>query len=366
MNITRLGSIAAIAIVGAIALSSCASNEATPKNSSTSGAAAATVSGTINGIGSSAQGVAETTWAAGFQQINSGATVNYDPQGSGAGRKSFIAGAANFAGSDAALSDVELKSTFASCAAGSKAIDLPVYISPIGIAYNVDGVTDLTLDAKTIAGIFSGSIKTWNDSAITKLNPNAKLPSAAITVVHRSDDSGTTFNFTQYLASQAASSWTKPASQTFPYAVGDAAKGTSGVADAVKNAKNSITYIDESGAGALPIAKLEVGGVATTISADGAAAVVEKSPLVTGRASNDLAINIDRTLSAKGDWPLVLVSYIVACDTYKDAAVGKVVKAFATYAASDEGQKAAAAQAHSAPLTATLAADVAKAAATIK
>lgn len=366
MKIQRLGSIAAIAIVGAIALSSCASNESTPASSASS--STKPVSGTINGIGSSAQGVAETTWAAGFQTANPDATINYDPQGSGAGRTSFISGAADFAGSDAALTDDELTSTFAGCAADSKAIDLPVYISPIAIAYNVSGLTDLTLDANTIAGIFKGTITTWNDAAIKKLNPDATLPSAAITVVHRSDDSGTTFNFAEYLASQAKSVWTEPASQTFPtsYKSGDAAKGTSGVADAVKNSANSITYIDESGAGDLSVAKLMVGDTATKISADGASAVVAKSPITPGRASNDLSIDIDRTADAKGDWPMVLVSYLIACDTYKDASVGKVVKAYATYAASDEGQKAAAAQAGSAPLTSKLAADVAKAVATIK
>lgn len=366
MKITRLGSIAAIAIVGVIALSSCASNEAaTPSSSATSGAAK--VSGTLNGIGSSAQGVAETTWAAGFQeQEGNGVTVNYDPQGSGAGRTSFISGAATFAGSDAALSDTEIKSTFAGCAAGSGAMDLPVYISPIGIAYNVSGLTSLTLDAKTIAGIFSGAIKKWNDPQIAALNSGAKLPDAAITVVHRSDDSGTTENFTEYLASQAPSVWTKPASQTFPYSVGDAAKGTSGVADAVKNSTNSIAYIDKSGAGTLSIANLEVGGVSTKISAAGAAAVVAKSPLVSGRASNDLAINIDRTLTAKGDWPMVLVSYMITCDTYKTKDVANLVKAYATYAASSTGQQAAAAQAGSAPLSSKLSADVTKAIATIK
>lgn len=368
MNIKRLSSIAAIAVVGTIALSSCASNEnaAKPSNSSSGSSSAAAVSGTLNGIGSSAQGVAETTWAAGFQEANSGATINYDPQGSGAGRKSFISGAADFAGSDAALSDVELKSTFAGCAAGSKAVDLPVYISPIAIAYNVSGVTDLTLDAAAIAGIFKGTITKWDDSAIKTLNPSAKLPSASISVVHRSDDSGTTFNFTQYLASQAKSVWTAPASQTFPYKVGDAAKGTSGVASATKAASNSITYIDDSGASTLSTAKLMVGGTATTISADGAAAVVDASPLVTGRATNDLAINIDRTASAKNDWPIVLVSYLIGCDTYKDSAKSTLFKAFATYAASEAGQSAAATQAKSAPLSSSLSAKVTTAIATIK
>jgi phosphate transport system substrate-binding protein len=368
VNIKRLGSIAAIAIVGTIALSSCASNEnSTPAASGSSTAAAIPkASGTLNGIGSSAQGVAETTWAAGFQQANSSATINYNPQGSGAGVTSFTGGSAQFAGSDAALTDEQLAGNFAECKTGTKGIDLPVYISPIAIAYNVSGVTDLTLDANAIAGIFKGTITKWNDPAIKTLNPNATLPSASITVVHRSDDSGTTFNFTQYLASQAKSTWTAPASQTFPYKVGDAAKGTAGVASAVKAASNSIAYIDDSGAGTLSKAKVMVGGTATTISAKGAAAVVAASPFVTGRTKNDLAINIDRTADAKGDWPIVLVSYLIPCQTYTDAPTAKLFKAYATYAASEAGQSAAAAQAGSAPLSASLSAKVTKAIATIK
>ena len=97
------------------------------------------------------------------------------------------------------------------------------------------------LDAATIAGIFSGKITTWDDAKIKDQNSGATLPSAPITVVHRSDDSGTTQNFTEYLAANAPDVWTAPAAQTFPFQVGDAAKGTSGVADATKNAKNAIT-----------------------------------------------------------------------------------------------------------------------------
>ncbi len=368
MKLTRIAQLGAVAAVAALTLSGCASNEggsgtggSTPTES-----AVANLSGTINGIGSSAQGTAQTTWIAGIQTDNPDLTINYDPQGSGAGRKSFISGAADFAGSDAALSKDELGSTFAMCADGSSAIDLPVYISPIAIAYNVAGVDGLVLDADTIAKIFSGAITTWNDPAITALNKSATLPDAAITVVHRSDDSGTTFNFTDYLATNAPDVWTSAASQTFPFQVGDAAKGTSGVADATKNATNAITYLDESGAGDLSIAQLVVGDTATELSADGAAAVVAASPLVTGREDNDLAIAIDRTDTSKNAWPLVLVSYIVACQEYKDAAKGALVSAYVQYIASDAAQQAAADQAGSAPLSADLAKTVVAAAKTIK
>ncbi|MCU1576304.1 MAG: pstS [Leifsonia sp.] len=364
MNLKRYGVAVAILATAAISLTACASNEAAPAATATK--TASNLTGTLNGIGSSAQGAAETTWIAGFQTGNPNVTVNYDPQGSGAGRTSFIAGSADFAGSDAALKTTELASTFVACAAGSSAIDLPVYISPIAIAYNVAGVTNLKLDAPTIAGIFKGTIKTWNDPAIAGQNAGVTLPSAPITVVHRSDDSGTTQNFTEYLSANAKSVWDAPASQTYPYPVGDAAKGTSGVAAATKAAANSIAYIDESGAAGLSIAQLKVGSSYVKISAAGAAAVVAASPITTGRAANDLAIALNRMDTSKNAWPLVLVSYLITCQTYKDAAKGALVKAYADYVVSPEAQKAAASQAGSAPLSTALASKVSAAIATIK
>ena len=367
MNIKRLGSIAAIAIVGAVVLSSCAANEggsgeAAPTSSS--GTDYSKLSGTLTGSGSSAQQTAEATWAAGFQNVASGVTVNYSPDGSGAGRKNFISGAADFAGSDAALKDEELSGSFGLCA--DKAIDIPVYISPIAIAYKVDGVSDLTLDAKTIAGIFSGKITKWNDSQIADLNKDATLPDANITVVHRSDDSGTTQNFSEYVSANAKSVWTEAPSQTFPYQVGDSAKGTSGVASAMASASNAITYIDDSGAGDLDKAKLMVGDKATEISAEGAAKVVADSETVSGREDNDLAIDINRTDTAENAWPLVLVSYAIACQEYKDADKGKLVKGYLDYVVSKDAQDAAAKEAKSAALSTDLAEKAAKAVASIK
>jgi phosphate transport system substrate-binding protein len=339
-------------------LSSCAANEAPA--SGDSGSSTSTLSGTLNGVGSSAQGAAEIAWGTGFQKANPDVTVNYDPQGSGAGRTNFLSGAAIFAGSDAALKDAELATASPNCAPGTKPIDLPVYISPIAIAYNLDGVKDLKLDATTIAGIFKGTITNWNDPAITSQNSGTTLPSAPITVVHRSDDSGTTQNFTEYLSANAPTVWDKPATQTYPYSVGDAAKGTSGVADAVKNSKNSITYIDESGAAGLSIAELKVGSDYVKINAAGAADVVAKSPVADGRADGDLAIAIDRTVTDANAWPMVLVSYLIVCQDYADAEKGALVKAHAGYTARAAGQQGAAKNAGSAPLSKELAARVTK------
>jgi phosphate transport system substrate-binding protein len=358
VNHKRFSAPLAVLSIGVLALTGCAANESGGPADSSGSSSSSGLSGTLNGIGSSAQGTAQTVWAAGFQTANPGVTINYDPQGSGAGRKSFISGAADFAGSDAALSDEDLAKTFAGCAAGSSALDLPVYISPIAIAYNVDGVKDLKLDAATLAGIFKGTITRWNDPSISALNAGATLPDARITVVHRSDDSGTTQNFTEYLSANAKDVWNAAPSQTYPYKVGDAAKGTSGVADATRNGSNTITYIDESGASGLSLAQLKVGSEYVTLSAEGAAAVVAASPLVAGRDDNDLAVAIDRTNTSAKAWPLVLVSYLITCSDYQDEAKATLVKAYAGYIASDEGQAAAAKEAGSAPLAVELAAKV--------
>ncbi|RDI02106.1 phosphate ABC transporter substrate-binding protein (PhoT family) [Curtobacterium sp. AG1037] len=368
MNTKRIGSIAAIAIAGAVALSSCASNESgsgdTAAPTSSSGTDYSKLSGTLTGSGASSQQTAQGVWAANFQNVASGVTVNYAPDGSGAGRKNFISGAADFAGSDAALKDEELSGSFDLCA--DKAIDIPVYISPIAIAYKVDGVKEPTLDAKTIAGIFSGKITKWNASEIADLNKGVDLPDTNITVVHRNDDSGTTYNFSQYLNANAPDVWTEEPSQTFPYSVGDSAKGTSGIASTMSTASNAITYIDDSGAGDLDKAKLMVGSTATGISAEGAAKVVSDSELETGREANDVAIDIDRKDTAEGAWPLVLVSYAIACQEYKDADKGALVKGYLDYVVTQDAQEAAAKEAKSAALTSDLSEKAAKAVASIK
>ncbi|NQX12072.1 phosphate ABC transporter substrate-binding protein PstS [Microbacteriaceae bacterium VKM Ac-2855] len=364
MIISRLGRTVVVAAAAAVLLSSCAANEGT--SAAGSDASSSSLTGTLTGIGASSQGSAQEAWVAAFQTANPDVTVNYDPQGSGAGREQFISGAADFAGSDSALSDDELTSTFAACAPDTTAIDLPVYISPIAVVFNVEGVDELNLDASTIAKIFSGKITTWNDPAIAALNADVTLPSTAITAVHRSDDSGTTKNFTDYLGKVAPSDWAEKAADTFPFQSGEGAQGTSGVIDAVTNGTGTIGYADASKAGDLGVAKIKVGDEFVEYTAEGAAAVVEGSPLVEGREANDIAINLDRETTDPTHYPLVLVSYAIACSEYADADAAALVKAYIGYIASDEGQAEAATSAGAAPLSADLASKVADAIATIK
>ncbi len=358
----RLGSIAALAIVGSIVLSSCAANEEAPAGD----APESTLAGTIDGSGASSQGSAQEAWIAAFQIANPDVTITYDPAGSGAGREAFIAGGVSFAGTDSSLKDEEIAGGFAGCVADSGYIEVPVYISPIAVIFNVEGVDELNLDAATLAGIFKGTITTWDDAAIVALNKDATLPSAPITAVHRSDDSGTTKNFADYLNKVAPEVWDAAPADPFPYATGEGAQGTSGVVDAVTNGTNTIGYADASKAGDLGVAKIKVGDEFVGYTAEAAAAVVAESPFVEGRAETDLAIKLDRTTTDPSHYPLVLVSYIIACGEYEDADTAAVVKAYVGYLASEEGQAEAASAAGAAPLSADLSAKVATAIATIK
>src|SRR5690606_3123968 len=183
VKITRIGGAArlagwgALALAGALALSSCAANEQPSGDGGTTGS---TLSGTFNGAGASSQGSAQDAWVAAFQTANPEVTVNYDPRGSGAGRETFIGGGSDWAGSDSALSDEELAGSFGSCAADSKALDIPTYISPIAVIFNVEGVKELNLDAATLAKIFKGDITKWNDPAIAALNEGTSFPDQTI------------------------------------------------------------------------------------------------------------------------------------------------------------------------------------------
>lgn len=362
VKFSKVGRVAVIAAVAALSLTSCAANE----SGASEGGSDSALSGELVGIGASSQGSAQEAWIAGFQTANPDVTVNYDPQGSGAGRESFISGAAAFAGSDSLLSDDELAGDFASCAPDTAAIDLPVYISPIAVIFNVDGVDELNVDSTVLAKIFSGEITSWDDAALVALNPDAALPSAPITAVHRSDDSGTTKNFADYLNKTAPDAWTEDPSDTFPFQSGEGAQGTSGVVSAVTNGANTIGYADASKAGDLSTAKIKVGEEFVGYTAEAAAAVVEESPMLEGREANDIAIQLDRMTTDPSHYPLVLVSYAIACQEYADAEDAELVKEYLSYIASDEGQQVAVDAAGAAPLSSELSAKVATAIESIK
>lgn len=329
----------------ALGLTACAaSNE---DNSGSGGSS--DLSGTLNGAGSTAQEAAMGGWQSGFQSVNSGTTVNYDAIGSGGGREQFLAGGKiAFAGSDDFLSDDEMSQAKDRCGGGY--IEIPVYISPIAVIYNVPGVDELNLSPDTLGAIFAGDITTWDDPAIAQDNPNADLPSGKITPVHRSDESGTTGNFTDYL-DQATSTWKYGPVETWPIKGGEGGDGTSGVVAAVKNGEGTIGYADASQAGDLGQANIGVGSDFVGPTAEAAAAVVDASSQVSGRPDGDLATNVARDTTESGVYPIVLLSYHIACTAYDDANIAELVKAFESYVISPEGQQDAADAAGSAPMS---------------
>ncbi len=346
-----------LATTGALFLAGCgAANEApaggAPAAGASGGAAApAGLEGTISGEGASSQEAAMQAWIAGFIGVNPDATVNYNATGSGAGRDQFIAGGAAFIGSDAYLDEEELPAAQERCGGADNVVEFPGYISPIAVIYNLEGVDQLNLAPATIARIFNQQITNWNDPAIAADNPGATLPDLAITPVNRADESGTTENFTEYLVAAAPADWTYEASGDWPVPGGEAAQGTSGVVGAVGGGNGTIGYADASQAGELGVASVGVGSEFVAPTPEAAAAIVEASPRVEGRGANSFAYDLARDTTESGAYPIVLVSYEIACTQYEDPAQAELVGAFMDYILSEEGQAASAETAGSAPLS---------------
>lgn len=368
MKITRLSSIAALGAVAALTLAGCAANEAPAGNGGSSaepGASESSLSGTINATGASSQGSAQEAWIAAFQTANTGVTVNYEPTGSGTGRENFLAGAANsnFIGSDRAFNADELAAGGFGACVNDDILEIPAYISPVAVAFNLDGIETLNLDAETIAGIFAGTITNWNDEAIAAQNEGVELPDQAITVVFRSDPSGTQDTFTSYLESTAPDIWTWEAADEWPGtdAQAEGAQGTSGVKQAITAGAGYIGFLDASQASGLGQVAVKVGEEYVPYSADAAAALVEASPLEDGRSDHDLAFDVDPSAAPDGSYPIALVSYLIACTEYEDASVATLVKEYLSYVTSTEGQQVAADAAGSAPLSSGLQAQIATA-----
>ena len=354
--VRSLAALSGFALLTSVA--ACGDNTSTDDTGSTDDTTSDSISGDFAGAGASSQQAAVEAWIAGFTADNPDANVTYDPSGSGAGVSQFLTGALAWAGSDAALADDEVEQSEDVCASGT-AFDIPVYISPIAIIFNLDGVSGkdkhLNLDGPTIAKIFDGKITKWNDEAIASQNDGVDLPDTGITIIHRSDKSGTTKNFLSYVQDVAPDDWSYELGENWPNEVGQGAKGTSGVVSAVSGASGTIGYADASQAGDLGTVSVKVGDDYVPYSADAAAKVVDASPIDdSATGDNRVVIKLDHATEESGAYPVVLVSYDIACPEYKDAATGAFTKAWLTYVVSEDGQQTAADAAGSAPISDTL------------
>jgi phosphate transport system substrate-binding protein len=349
VKIKRHGAVVlGLAAAGTLLLAACGSdNNSTPPAASggSSTAAAPAIkcpSGSVNLTlaGSTAQQNAISTWAKTYENACSGVNINNGLGGSGAGVTQFEAGTIDWAGSDFPLSATDQPKADARCKTGP-AIDLPMAPGPIALGYNLPGVTSLNLSSSTIAKIFSGKITKWNDAAIAKDNPGATLPSMGIQTFHRSDSSGTSFNFTNYLANEAKADWTSGANKQWPAPGGQGDKGSALVSQDVKKTAGGIGYFELSYATqqSIPYAAVSnAAGKFVQLTQANTTNFIGKAK-VTG-TGKDLALSFDYTNTDADAYPNVLVTYEIVCTSGNTAAKLDALKGFLGYAASTAGQNA--------------------------
>jgi phosphate transport system substrate-binding protein len=257
-----------------------------------------------------------------------GINIAYQPTGSGAGRTAYIAGTNDFGGSDVAFPPAEKE-------ASSKKpfVYIPVAVGGIAVIYKVPGVTDLKLSAPTLAGIFVGKIQSWNNEAIARDNPGASLPNEVIRVVVRSDSSGTSNVFSDYLATAGGGAWKGGATSNFPVPAGNgiAQRGSDGVSNYVAGAQGNfaITYAETSFAEERKLTVAKVINTARQAVAPDAAGVTDA---MAGAAVNDdgsLLLNFN--VASPKAYPISTTAYLIA-PQQMDKAKGDVLRTFLTYA----------------------------------
>jgi phosphate transport system substrate-binding protein len=326
-----LASAGLIAVAGLITAGCGSSSKSTTPTTASTGAATTTGSapttsggtvpgGTLNGSGSTFQANFDQDAIQAFDQAHSGVTINYGGGGSGKGQSDLLAHLVDFAGTDSLVKNT------ASYAGGI--LYFPIVVGPITLSYNLPSVSKLTLSAATIAKIFDGSIKSWNDPAIAADNPGVSLPSTSITPVHRSDGSGTTSNFTLYLSKAVPTVWTIGHGTTIDWPGGQAASGNPGVATVIKQTQGAIGYVDYSTAVATGLTFASVKNSAGNVEA----------PTLAGAsaAASGATINADLTYDptdspAPDAYPITSPTWIIVYKTQSNPTKEAILKAFLNF-----------------------------------
>lgn len=332
-------------LIGAgLLLTACGSDTGGGPGSATNpgGAVAITCSsGSLTAAGSTAQQNAISQWIKDYLNKCSNANVNYAGGGSGQGVQQFTDGKIDFAGSDFPLAEgKEQQDADARCKAGP-AINVPMVGGPIAVGYNVPGLAkSLNLSAANLAKIFSGKITNWNDSAIARDNPGMQLPSLGIQTFHRSDGSGTTYNFTNYLANDAKADWTFGTNKNWSAPGGQGAKGSQGVAQGVKSTPGGIGYFELSFATQSDIPYAAVGnaeGKFIPLTQDNAVTFLSDAKVV--GTGGDLKLQFDYATTNTTAYPNLLVTYEIVCSKGNSPDKLPLLKNFLSYAASSAGQQ---------------------------
>ena len=248
-HIRRVSTAGLAITAAAISLAACSSSGTSKPSSSSSASSSsgstAKLSGTLNGSGSTLQLTYQEAAISAFKSVQSGMTVNYGAGGSGKGRTDLASGVTNFGASDSPIPASE-EPNFK----GKTVLYFPDVIAPVTVSYNLPGLSKpLQLSAPVIASIFQAKITTWNNSAIAADNPGVTLPSTPITIAVRSDSSGTTQNFTQFLVDATGDGWTLGTSSTIKWpSTARAGNGNGGVASIIKSTPGAVGYVDYSDA----------------------------------------------------------------------------------------------------------------------
>ncbi|MGB8652230.1 MAG: phosphate ABC transporter substrate-binding protein PstS [Mycobacteriales bacterium] len=334
MKVSRTGQLAGLVVVSALALTACSSGDNTTSPKAGSSAAAGCATGSLSAQGSTFQQNAQLQWSKDFQAKCSGAQIAYQGTGSGAGKSAFGNGTADFGGTDSLPKDPEQAAADKRCGAGNKGIVTPIVAGAVVLTYNLPGVDKLVITPKTAAGIFQGTIKTWNDAAIKADNPSANLPSIPVVPVHRSEKSGTTKIFSSWLDATDKADWKLGADETLTWPGGQSAKGSDGTTTAVSQSKGGITYTELSFAKQrnLPFADVKnQSGAAVTPTGASVSAALKTATVDTSKG--DIRIKPDYATTTPDAYPLASPTYVLTCDKgNKNAAL---LKAYLTYVLTD-------------------------------
>jgi len=292
----------------------------------------ATASITLQGAGATFPTPLYTKWFEDYSAKYSNVKIDYQSIGSGGGIKGITEQTVDFGASDAAMKDTEI----AALPAGTKVLHVPTALGAVVVIFNIQGVTDLNLDADNVAGIFLGKIKKWNDPAIAANNSGATLPDKAILVVHRSDASGTTNAFTTYLDTVSPEWHTAVgAGKDVKWPTGVGAQGNDGVATGVKQTDGAVGYVELQYATQASLASAKVknaDGQFVAGSTDGVTAAAEAAA-----AAFPADFRAKPIINGKGAtaYPIASYTYLLVYQDQKDADKGKTIVAFMYWALTD-------------------------------
>ncbi len=328
----KRGLTVATAALVVVLTSACGTDDNTARTAKGSFApgAGANDHATLSGAGATFPSTIIQEWIKHYKSVAPGVTLNYQPVGSGAGIQQLTSKTVDFAGSDVPLKDSEQAAT----GGPGNVVQIPWTAGGLAVEYNLPDVKDLRLSPAVLAGIFAGRVTRWDDSAIRADNPGARLPPAGIQVVHRSDGSGTTQVFTEYLKAVSPEVWTFPTGKDWPAGTaGTGAKGSDGVTAAVKQSAGSIGYAELS----FP----RQAGLGVASIRNKAGQYVRPTAAGVSAALGSAAMNPDMTLAANytpegaGAYPISTASYLMFYRSGADAAKDAALRHFAAWALTD-------------------------------